>query len=171
MPDWTKVNTDADEGGRHRALVLAEELYEAGQWDGQSAIYFPDPYVAHRLVACGRTAALEDKVLRAAQRYEQKYGHTPTLCLVHPAALGDSGRPRKAGRVEIRPCRSVLPHHFWLGLADAPAQAGDGGNGKPQPGRSLVSRAAAVQAKAEPLTPPRARQPVMELEEARDGDE
>jgi hypothetical protein len=58
MPDWSKVTTDADEGGRHRALVLAEELYEAGQWDGQSAIYFPDPYVAHRLVACGRTAAL-----------------------------------------------------------------------------------------------------------------
>ena len=65
---------------------------------------------------------LEEKVLRAATHYEHKYGQSPSLCFVHPSALGDNGngkRPaRKAGAVEIRAGRSVLPHHLWLGMAE-----------------------------------------------------
>jgi hypothetical protein len=51
---------------------------------------------------------LEDKVLRAAAHYERKYGQPPNLCFAHAAALGDSGRPRKAGAVEIHAGCSVL---------------------------------------------------------------
>jgi hypothetical protein len=63
---------------------------------------------------------LEQKVLRAVTHYEHKYGRLPDLCFVHPSALDGNGkRPvKKAGGVEIRPGRAVLPHHFWLGVTE-----------------------------------------------------
>jgi len=63
---------------------------------------------------------LEDKVLRAAARYEQKYGQAPNLCFVNPDVFNGNGKKRtkKIGPVEIRPGSSVLPHHFWLGVAE-----------------------------------------------------
>jgi len=63
---------------------------------------------------------LEEKVLRAAEYYERKYGRAPDLCFVHPDAFNGNGkRPgKKVGKVEIRPGRSVLPHHFWIGVAE-----------------------------------------------------
>jgi len=59
---------------------------------------------------------LDEKVARAAAHYRQKYGRPPTLCYVHPAILG--GSERRAAGVELRAARTVLPHHFWLGVAD-----------------------------------------------------
>ncbi len=79
---------------------------------------------------------LEEKVLRAAAHYERKYGQAPNLCFVHPSAFnGNGGNGNgngkhakkddvvKAGKVEIRPGRSVLQHHFWLGMAEERPQA------------------------------------------------
>jgi hypothetical protein len=73
---------------------------------------------------------LEEKVLRAAAHYERKYGQLPELCYVHPSAFNGNGNGKrgkksdvvKAGDVEIRPGRSVLPHHFWLGMAEDKSQ-------------------------------------------------
>jgi hypothetical protein len=64
---------------------------------------------------------LEEKVRRAAVHYERKYGQVPNLCFVHPSAFNGNGKRRvvKAGGVEIRPGRSVLPDHFWLGVAES----------------------------------------------------
>ncbi len=67
---------------------------------------------------------LEDKVLRAAAHYERKYGQVPNLCFVHPSAFAGNGKKtgvKKAGGVEIRAGRSVLPGHLWLGIAEAVA--------------------------------------------------
>jgi len=67
---------------------------------------------------------LEEKVLRAARHYERKYGQVPNLCFVHPSAFDGNGKGNgngavaKAGDVEIRSGRSVLPDHFWLGVAE-----------------------------------------------------
>ena len=63
---------------------------------------------------------LAEKVSRAVMHYERKYGRSPNLCFVHPSALsGNSKRPvRRAGKVEIRPGRWILPEHFWVGLAE-----------------------------------------------------
>ena len=72
---------------------------------------------------------LEEKVQRAATHYEHKYGRAPTLCFVHPSVLDGNGALAKrrklgkrssvkAGGVEIRIGRSVLPNHFWLGIAE-----------------------------------------------------
>ena len=56
---------------------------------------------------------LEEKVTRAVEYYEQKYGQLPELCLVNPAMLTQK---REMGPIEIRPLRTVLLHHFWLGM-------------------------------------------------------
>ena len=73
---------------------------------------------------------LEEKVLRAAAHYERKFGRSPELCYVHPDAFNGNGNGNgngkrrrkndvlKAGAVEIRPGRTVLVHHFWLGMAE-----------------------------------------------------
>lgn len=59
---------------------------------------------------------LDDKVARAAAYYRQKYGRAPTVCYVHPTTL--NGGERRTGGIELRIARTVLPHHFWLGIAD-----------------------------------------------------
>jgi hypothetical protein len=72
---------------------------------------------------------LEEKVQRAAAHYERKYGQVPDLCYVHPSALDNGNGKRgkrsdvmKAGEVEVRAGRSVLLHHFWLGMAEDKSQ-------------------------------------------------
>lgn len=74
---------------------------------------------------------IEEKVSRAAAHYKDKYGQMPTLCFVNPATL--NGGPDVAAGVQIKASRTVLPHHFWIGLADpttrVPANGSNGTNG------------------------------------------
>ena len=81
-------------------------------------------------------AELNAKVERAALYYRNKYGKIPTLCFVHPTMLanargqaqmipeGESAESYQTAGVEVRPTRSILPNHLWIGL-----------NGKSDPGR------------------------------------
>ena len=57
---------------------------------------------------------LAAKLVRAAQRHEQKFGVRPDVCYVHPSALGETETMQVAG-VCVTPLPSVLRHHFWLG--------------------------------------------------------
>jgi len=59
--------------------------------------------------------AMGDKIARAAQRYRQKYGHSPNVCYVHPAHLKEGGMGLSE-EIKVLPAKSVLPHHFWLGV-------------------------------------------------------
>jgi hypothetical protein len=62
------------------------------------------------------SSALSDKVARALAHYESKYGRKATLCLVHPETLnGGDGIVRG---VELRSARSVMPHHYWIGVEE-----------------------------------------------------
>jgi len=56
---------------------------------------------------------LEEKVTRAVEYYEQKYGQLPEVCLVNPTQLSQK---KVIGTIEIQPLRTVLLHHFWLGM-------------------------------------------------------
>ncbi len=56
------------------------------------------------------------KIRAAAEYYHKKYGLTPNLCLVHPSML-DKTLP-DGGKVTIRPFRSILPGHLWIGMTD-----------------------------------------------------
>jgi hypothetical protein len=108
---------------------------------------------------------LEEKVLRAAAHYEHKHGQTPDVCYVHPSAFGDNGdgKPKKAGSVELRPGRAVLPHHFWLGVAEKKMQPTPATSASvPHP--SLTRRVDAAEAAKVAMTPEQARRLAMELE-------
>jgi hypothetical protein len=65
---------------------------------------------------------LPSKVSRAADYYQGKYGEFPNICFVHPsmARLDPDQTPKvqriMAGDIEVRLTKSVLPHHFWLGI-------------------------------------------------------
>jgi len=59
--------------------------------------------------------AVSDKIARAVQRYEQKYGRRPDVCYVHPSHLGKSDAQPSDG-VRVVPAKSVLPYHFWVGI-------------------------------------------------------
>ncbi len=59
-------------------------------------------------------ADLEAKITRAVGYYEKKYGLMPDLCFVHPSMLKNTSI--KSAGVDVRPNRSVLPNHFWIGI-------------------------------------------------------
>ena len=75
-------------------------------------------------------AGLDLKIARAAEYYSRKYGRSPDLCFVHPSMLGEEkSRP---GKIEVRSSRSVLPHHFWIGIHQPGSNlAGASGSGHP----------------------------------------
>jgi hypothetical protein len=66
-------------------------------------------------------AQIEEKVRRAAARYQEKYGHAATACYVHPSMLS-AGDCVMSG-VEVYGQRSVLPNHLWLGVGESRAEA------------------------------------------------
>jgi hypothetical protein len=57
---------------------------------------------------------ISSKIARAAEYYHKKFGSTADLCYVHPSMLSEG--ECKAGQVQVRTNRSVLPNHFWIGI-------------------------------------------------------
>lgn len=58
--------------------------------------------------------SFDDKVVRAAEYYQEKYGRFPELCLVNKKML--TGDKKNVGHIEVQPTNTVLIHHFWLGM-------------------------------------------------------
>ncbi len=56
---------------------------------------------------------LRSKVLRAAQRYYQRFGEKPDVCYVHPQVLPEGACVIDS--IHVRPLARILKHHFWLG--------------------------------------------------------
>jgi hypothetical protein len=63
---------------------------------------------------------IADKVNKAAAYYASKYGCKPTICFVNPGMLGGECVNKNDG-VEIRTSRTILKHHFWLGVQPSSA--------------------------------------------------
>lgn len=72
--------------------------------------------------------ALAAKIADAARRYREKFGVPPDTCYVNQAALngGASGPVSQPGDIPLRiiPAANILPHHFWVGVEEAPGEAG-----------------------------------------------
>lgn len=60
-----------------------------------------------------RGRSFEEKVSRAVEYYQEKYGRFPDTCLVHITMLKDA---TNVGKVSVQPIANILPHHFWLGM-------------------------------------------------------
>ena len=66
---------------------------------------------------------LPEKVARAVAHYQTKYGAMPTVCFVNPSMLRDA--PETAAGVQLRPARTIMINHFWVGIGEqAAAQRG-----------------------------------------------
>ena len=65
---------------------------------------------------------LSEKVARAVEYYTSKYGVAPTLCFVNPNRLHQA---ELIGAVQVRPARTVLANHFWVGVGETPVPAGN----------------------------------------------
>ncbi len=57
---------------------------------------------------------LPAKVNAAVAYYQKKYGRSPDVCFVHPSMLASEST--RAGSVELRTSKQVLPNHFWIGV-------------------------------------------------------
>lgn len=57
--------------------------------------------------------SLTEKVERAADYYQEKYGRFPELCYVNTQMLAVE---RQIGKIKVQPARTVLRDHFWLGM-------------------------------------------------------
>lgn len=60
---------------------------------------------------------LEDKVRRAAEYYQEKYGKQPNICMIN-ANIDVDGASKALGTIEIVSAKNVLPNHFWVGIAE-----------------------------------------------------
>ena len=63
---------------------------------------------------------LADKVMRAAARYELKYGQPPTLCFVNPAAKNGTD---VVGAIQIETMPSMMTNCLWLGVGEVKLKA------------------------------------------------
>ena len=66
--------------------------------------------------------SLEEKISRAADYYEMKYGRSPNQCYVNTRTLVEK---KAIGRLLVEPAATILPHHFWIGIQGTDA-AGQG---------------------------------------------
>jgi hypothetical protein len=67
------------------------------------------------------TRPFEEKLQRAVGYYVEKYGRTPTLCLVNPDTL--EARRVHMGGIELRQARTVMPDHLWIGVDEESQRA------------------------------------------------
>jgi hypothetical protein len=54
-----------------------------------------------------------NKLHRAAQYYQKKYGQRPNLCTVHPKMVEKENLGEAELKVETS--ETILLHHFWIG--------------------------------------------------------
>jgi hypothetical protein len=62
--------------------------------------------------------SLEEKVNRAVEFYENKYGQSPNRCYVNNNMLAEE---KEVGHLWVKPAVTVLPHHFWIGIQGSEA--------------------------------------------------
>ena len=61
---------------------------------------------------------LSVKIQKAMEYYNKKFGRIPDICLVNPTMLEAGQKKLELGKMIIRPYRSVMPGHFWIGVED-----------------------------------------------------
>lgn len=61
---------------------------------------------------------LSVKIQKAMDYYRRKFGLVPDLCLVHPSMYESDQKQLEFGKLTIRPYRTVMPGHLWIGIED-----------------------------------------------------
>ena len=58
---------------------------------------------------------LADRIEKAAQYYERKYGRKPTMCFVNPRTLEDGCQ---VDGIQVKADQQVLPNDLFLGVKE-----------------------------------------------------
>ncbi len=53
---------------------------------------------------------VEEKILEGIERYIERFGETPNLCLVNPS------QAVQAQGIIVRPTTYVRPNNYWIGI-------------------------------------------------------
>ncbi len=64
-------------------------------------------------------AALDVKLLRAAEYYAKKYGQKPNVAVVSVKDLG-GGVLVESNGMRVESMRAIMPGHLWIGVEAAP---------------------------------------------------
>jgi hypothetical protein len=56
---------------------------------------------------------LEQKIKKALDYYNNKFGNKPNVCLVHPGMLD---KEKEVEGLKVRAYQPVMPGHFWIGV-------------------------------------------------------
>mgnify|MGYP001586358881 CR=1 FL=1 len=60
--------------------------------------------------------SLPDKLSRAAEHYQRKYGRAPDLCYVSAGAAPEA--QERVNGLLVKTSKTVLPNHFWIGVKE-----------------------------------------------------
>jgi len=71
-----------------------------------------------------KSADLSSEINSAAKYYQNKYGRSPNLCFVNPSSMEKINGQRNTN-ISIKPDKSVLPGHLWIGVDEKLPLAGD----------------------------------------------
>lgn len=61
-----------------------------------------------------KKTSFEEKLARAVEYYETKYGHKANFCYVNAA----TGQETVVGELTVKNRSTVLPNHFWIGVSN-----------------------------------------------------
>jgi len=71
-----------------------------------------------------KSADLLAEINSAAHYYQNKYGRSPNLCFINPNAM-EKINGRENATIAIKPDKTVLPGHLWIGVEEKLPIAGD----------------------------------------------
>ncbi len=57
------------------------------------------------------------KIERASDYYQRKYGRKPNLCFVHPESFGEQESAPKVA-MKVKTSQTLLSNHFWIGVEE-----------------------------------------------------
>jgi hypothetical protein len=71
-----------------------------------------------------KSSDLFSEINSAAKYYQNKYGRSPNLCFVNPSTL-EKISEHCSNNIAIKPDKSVMPGHLWIGVDEKLSTAGD----------------------------------------------
>ncbi len=63
-------------------------------------------------------ADIAERIEKASDYYQSKYGHKPNLCFVHPDSI-DNDDAAVGLSLKVKASQMLLQNHFWIGVDEA----------------------------------------------------
>lgn len=64
-----------------------------------------------------REVGIVQRIARASDYYQSKYGLKPNLCFVHPNTINE-GAPLSEVPLKVKASQTILENHFWIGVEE-----------------------------------------------------